>query len=102
MWAVSVLTVGETTLPTEADTCRTYVLPAIYSAGWTDEQIREQATFTPGRIIIASGKVKRGKPKRVDYLLSYRRDLPLAVVEAKSEDRLPGDGCNRPRIMPSY
>ena len=82
-------------MPTEADTCRTYVLPAIYAAGWSDDQIREQLTFTPGRIIVAGGKVKRGKPKRVDYLLSYRRDLPIAVVEAKPEDRLPGDGLQQ-------
>jgi type I restriction enzyme, R subunit len=81
---------------TEADTCRVYVLPGLYAAGWTDDQIREQLSFTPGRIIVTSGRVKRGKPKRVDYLLSYRRDLPLAVVEAKSEDHLPDyDGGGR-------
>src|SRR2546425_998053 len=69
-------------MPTEADTCRTYVLPALYGAGWTDEQIREQVSFTPGRIIVAGGTVRRGSRKRVDYLLSYLRDRPLAVVEA--------------------
>jgi hypothetical protein len=68
---------------------------SIYAAGWIDDQIREQLTFTPGRIIVAGGKVKRGKPKRVDYLLSYKRDLPLAVVEAKAEDHLPGDGLQQ-------
>ena len=42
----------------EADTCRTYVLPKLYAAGWTDEQIREQVTFTDGRIVPAgSGHV---------------------------------------------
>ena len=80
---------------TEADTCRVFVLPALYAAGWTDDQIKEQLTFTPGRIVVAAGKVKRGKPKRLDYLLSYRRDTPLAVVEAKPEDRLPGDGLQQ-------
>jgi type I restriction enzyme R subunit len=80
---------------TEADTCRIYVLPALYAAGWTDDQIREQLTFTPGRIVIAGGKVKRGKPKRLDYLLTYKRDFPLAVVEAKPEDSLPGDGLQQ-------
>jgi type I restriction enzyme R subunit len=80
---------------TEADTCRIYVLPAIYSAGWTDEQIREQQTFTHGRIVVAGGRVQRGKPKRLDYLLSLQRDLPLAVVEAKSEAALPGDGLQQ-------
>ncbi|MGI8554047.1 MAG: EcoAI/FtnUII family type I restriction enzme subunit R [Dehalococcoidia bacterium] len=82
-------------MPTEADTCRTYVLPALYRAGWTDDHIREQASFTDGRIIVAGGKIRRGKRKRVDYLLSYRRDLPLAVVEAKPEYKLPGDGLQQ-------
>ena len=81
---------------TEADTCcRTYVLPALYKAGWTDDQLREQLTFTPGRIIVAGGKVSRGKPKRLDYLLSYTPDRPLAVVEAKPEHALPGDGLQQ-------
>jgi type I restriction enzyme R subunit len=82
-------------MTTEADTCRTYVLPALYAAGWTDEQIREQVSFTPGRIIVAGGMVRRGKRKRVDYLLSYLRDRPLAVVEAKAQYRLPADGLQQ-------
>lgn len=82
-------------MPTEADTCRTHVLPGLYKAGWTDEQIREQLSFTPGRIIVSGGTVRRGKRKRVDYLLSYLRDRPLAVVEAKAEYRLPGDGLQQ-------
>jgi type I restriction enzyme R subunit len=79
----------------EADTCRTYVLPSLYQAGWTDDQIREQLSFTPGRIIVSGGSVRRGKRKRVDYLLSYLRDRPLAVVEAKAEYKLPGDGLQQ-------
>jgi type I restriction enzyme R subunit len=82
-------------MKTEADTCRTYVLPALYEAGWTDDQIREQVSFTPGRIIVSGGTVRRGRRKRVDYLLSYERDRPIAVVEAKSEYRLPGDGLQQ-------
>ena len=82
-------------MPTEADTCRTYVLPALYAAGWRDEQIREQVSFTPGRIIVAGGTVRRGKRKRVDYLLSYLRDRPIAVVEAKAEYRLAADGLQQ-------
>jgi hypothetical protein len=35
---------------TEADTCRKYVLPNLYQAGWTDDQINEQHTFTDGRV----------------------------------------------------
>ena len=43
----------------EADTCRTYVLPKLYAAGWTDEQIREQVTFTDGRIVPAGNSHAR-------------------------------------------
>ncbi len=53
---------------TEADTCRTYVLPKLYAAGWTDDQIREQRTFTDGCIVAAGKKVRRRKQKRADYL----------------------------------
>ncbi|WP_104989975.1 EcoAI/FtnUII family type I restriction enzme subunit R [Deinococcus sp. NW-56] len=82
-------------MPTEADTCRTYVLPGLYAAGWTDEQIREQMTFTDGRILVQGRTAKRGKPKRVDYLLSLSRDYPLAVVEAKAEYLSPAQGLQQ-------
>jgi len=80
---------------TEADTCRRYVLPKLYSAGWTDEQISEQKSFTDGRIVVAGTKVKRRPQKRADYLLRYRRDFPIAVVEAKSIYATPGDGLQQ-------
>ena len=41
---------------TEADTCRRYVLPKLYSAGWNDDQINEQKTFTDGRIVVTGDK----------------------------------------------
>ena len=70
---------------TEADTCREFVTPRLVEAGWgsAPHVIGEQRTFTNGRIIVAGGKVRRGKQKRADYLLYHRRDYPLAVVEAK-------------------
>jgi hypothetical protein len=70
---------------TEADTCREFVTPRLVEAGWgaAPHVIGEQRSFTNGRIIVAGGKVRRGKQKRADYLLYYRRDYPLAVVEAK-------------------
>jgi len=71
---------------TEADTCREFVTPKLIEAGWAvaPHAIGEQRSFTNGRIIVAGGKVRRGKQKRADYLLYYRRDFPLAVVEAKA------------------
>ena len=70
---------------TEADTCREFVTPRLVEAGWgtAPHLIAEQRSFTNGRIIVAGGKVRRGKQRRADYLLYYRRDYPLAVVEAK-------------------
>ena len=80
---------------TEADTCRRYVLPKLYAAGWNDEQISEQKSFTDGRIVVAGSKVKRRPQKRLDYLLRYRRDFPIAVVEAKTIYAKPADGLQQ-------
>src|SRR3972149_7074374 len=80
---------------TEADTCRKFVLPKLYDAKWEDDQISEQKTFTDGRIIVAGSKIKRGKQKRADYLLRYRPDFAIAVVEAKAAYKNPGDGLQQ-------
>ena len=74
-----------TQIMTEADTCRELVTPKLVEAGWggAPHVIGEQRTFTNGRIIVTGGRVRRGRQKRADYLLYYRRDYPLAVVEAK-------------------
>ena len=71
---------------TEADTCRKFVVPNLVAAGWDNEphSFTEQRTFTDGRIIVSGGKVRRGKQKRADFLLRYRRDFLIAVVEAKA------------------
>ncbi len=79
----------------EADTCRKYVLPKLYTAKWTDDQISEQKYFTDGRIVVVGNKYRRKKPKRADYLLKYRRDFPIAIVEAKADYMSPGDGIQQ-------
>jgi type I restriction enzyme R subunit len=79
----------------EADTCRRYVLPKLYEAGWKDDQISEQKYFTDGRIIPVGRKHRRRPGKKTDYLLSYRPDFPLAVVEAKAQHKLPSDGLQQ-------
>jgi type I restriction enzyme R subunit len=80
---------------TEADTCRKYVLPKLYAAGWNDDQISEQKSFTDGRIVVIGTKARRRPSKRADYLLRYARDFMLAVVEAKAAYKLPGDGLQQ-------
>ncbi|CCJ35846.1 type I restriction enzyme, R subunit [Methanoculleus bourgensis MS2] len=80
---------------TEADTCRKYVLPKLYGAGWTDDQISEQKTFTDGQILVSGDRVRRGKPKRADYLLRIGKNYPIAVVEAKAAYKSAGDGMQQ-------
>ena len=80
---------------TEADTCRTYVVPALHDDGWTDDQIAEQHFFTDGRIVVVAETTRRGKRKFADYLLRYRRDLPLAVGEAKAVYERAADGLEQ-------
>jgi type I restriction enzyme R subunit len=84
-------------LPTEADTCRKYVIPKLQSAGWDNEpySIAEQRTITDGRIIPVGNSFVRKPPKRVDFLLRFRRDFPLAVVEAKAVYKSAADGIQQ-------
>lgn len=79
----------------EADTSRTLILPRLYAAGWTDEQLAEQRAFTAGRIIVRGNTSIRRPGKRADYLLRYTRDLWLAVVEAKAADRDASEGLQQ-------
>ncbi len=80
---------------TEADTCRMYVLPKLREAGWTDDQIREQKYFTDGRIVVSGRKHIRKPGKKTDYLLYYRPDYRIAVVEAKAAYKKAGDGLQQ-------
>lgn len=70
---------------TEADTCREFVTPRLVEAGWgaAPHVIGEQRSFTNGRIIVAGGKVRRGKHKRADYLLYYRRDYGRVLLASR-------------------
>jgi len=71
----------------EADTCRTYVLPNLKSAGWEDEFISEQMVLTPGRILPVGNQHTRKDGLRPDYTLFIRHNIPIAVVEAKADYR---------------
>jgi type I restriction enzyme R subunit len=79
----------------EADTCRKYVLPKLTASEWTDDLISEQVYFTDGRIIPVGRGHRRKKGNKADYLLRYRPDFPIAIVEAKPDWKLPGDGLQQ-------
>jgi len=54
----------------ERDICTKFITPALEKAGWDKmEQIREEVTFTAGRVIVRGKLVTRGKSKRADYIL---------------------------------
>lgn len=75
-----------------------YITPAIQAAGWPEEDLREEFYyFTQGRIVVRGKKSYRKDKKFVDYLL-FRQDgtnTPLAVVEAKDNNHVEGDGMQQ-------
>lgn len=81
----------------EADTCRKYVVPLLQAAGWDNEphSIAEQRTITDGRIVPVGKGFIRKPPRRVDYVLRYERNLPLAIVEAKAIWKNAGEGLQQ-------
>lgn len=81
---------------TEQDIRTKYITPAIVEAGWDKEkQLREEYSFTKGKVIVRGKTVKRGQPKRADYVLNYKANMPLAIVEAKSNDKPLGTGIQQ-------
>ncbi|NLO28961.1 MAG: DEAD/DEAH box helicase family protein, partial [Methanosarcina mazei] len=79
----------------ERDICSKFITPAIKRANWEEKQIREEVNLTRGRIIVKGSSASRGKPKRADYILSYKPNLPLAVVEAKRNIYTVGEGMQQ-------
>lgn len=80
----------------ERDICTKYITPALRKAGWDEmTQLREEVSFTKGRIIVRGKLVTRGKAKRADYLLYYKPNIPLAVIEAKDNACSVGDGMQQ-------
>ncbi|MBI4915864.1 MAG: DEAD/DEAH box helicase family protein [Acidobacteria bacterium] len=80
----------------ERDICTQFITPALTAAGWDlATQIREEVYFTKGRIIVRGKLVTRGKPKRSDYILYVRPNIPIAVIEAKDNTHAVGDGIQQ-------
>ena len=80
----------------ERDICTKCITPAVVSAGWdVMTQIREEVSFTKGRVIVRGKLVTRGQLKRADYILCYQPGLPIAVIEAKDNKGQARWGCAR-------
>lgn len=80
----------------ERDICSKYITPALVSAGWDlHNQIREEVSFTKGRVIVRGKLHTRGEQKRADYVLYYKPNIPLAVIEAKVNTLSVGAGMQQ-------
>lgn len=66
----------------ERDICTKFITPALEQAGWKDKFL-EEVSFTDGRIRVVGKMTTRGKSKRADYILYYKPNIPVAIVEAK-------------------
>ena len=80
----------------ERDICTKFITPALRRTGWDEmTQIREEVSFTKGRIIVRGKLVSRGKAKRADYILYYKPNIPIALIEAKDNSHAIGDGMQQ-------
>ena len=80
----------------ERDICTKFITPAILEAGWDlHSQIREEVSFTKGRIIVRGKLHSRGEQKRADYILYYKSNIPIAVIEAKDNSHGVGSGMQQ-------
>ena len=80
----------------ERDICSKYISPAIAMAGWDiQKQVREEVSFTKGRIIVRGKLHSRGESRRADYILYHQPNLPIAVIEAKDNKHSLGSGMQQ-------
>ena len=84
---------------TEADIRTKFITPALtglHREKWNlMSQIREEIYFTKGRVIVRGKTVQRGEAKKADYILSYKPNLPIAVIEAKDNNHSVGAGMQQ-------
>ena len=86
----------------ERDICTKFITPAIQEAGWQQHEFREEVRLTDGRVMVRGTLAARirnpeakGGPKRADYVLYARPNLPVAVVEAKQAKFSIGHGMQQ-------
>ena len=72
----------------EADIKAKFITPALLKAGWNEQtQIERKVYFTDGRIYVKGKITARGKRKFADYILFFKSNIPIAIIEAKDNDR---------------
>ena len=86
----------------ERDICTKFITPAILQAAWQQHQFREEVNLTDGRVMVRgklAARIKnpeaKGGPKRADFVLYARPNVPIAVVEAKQARFSVGHGMQQ-------
>ena len=80
----------------EADIRTKYITPAIVGSGWDIiTQMREEYNVTKGRIIARGKSCKREAPLKADYVLFYKPNKPIAIIEAKDNKHTMSDGMQQ-------
>lgn len=80
----------------EADIRTKYITPAILNAGWNIiTQMREEYNVTKGRIVARGKSCKRESPLKADYVLFYKPNKPIAIIEAKDNKHTMSDGMQQ-------
>ena len=89
-------------LLSERDICTKFITPAILQAGWQQHQFREEVNLTDGRVVVRgklASRIKnpeaKGGPKRADFVLYGRPDVPIATIEAKQAKFSVGHGMQQ-------
>lgn len=68
----------------ESDIKAKFITPEIINSGWNETtQLGREIFFTAGRIYEKGKLTARGKRKFADYILYYRPNVPVAIIEAK-------------------
>ena len=80
----------------EADICAKFITPAVTASGWMEHtQIQREVHFTKGQIHVRGKMVTRGKSKFADYVLYYKPNIPIAIIEAKDNNHTVGEGMQQ-------
>jgi len=74
-------------LLSERDICTKFITPSLSQSGWNiNSQVREEVNITNGRVLVKGNSVSRAKQKRADYILYYKPNIPIAIIEAKDNN----------------
>jgi type I restriction enzyme, R subunit len=80
----------------ESDICAKFITPAVLASRWDEQtQIKREVHFTKGQIHVRGKMVARGRSKFADYVLYYRPNIPIAIIEAKDNNHSVGDGMQQ-------